>query len=188
VLDPAQIAPETLRPLYRAEYDRLVALGTFEGQRIELLRGALVAMSPQNEPHSGSIQALTAILTAGLRTRAQIRVQLPLAVSEDSEPEPDLAVVKPGPTFDAHPSTALLVIEVAADSLRKDRAVKGALYAAAGVPEYWIVDLAGGAVEVYTEPGAEAYGRMTRHLRGEILRPAAFPDVEVPIAEILPPA
>jgi len=186
VIDPAAIAPERARPLRRCEYDRLVELGVFEGERIELLEGVLVAMTPQNAPHSGSIQRLNSILVPRLAGRAEVRVQLALAVSDDSEPEPDIAVVRPGRRFDEHPSTALLVIEVADASLRKDRGIKAALYARAGVPEYWIVDLPARVLEVHRDPQGDAYATVERHGRGETVPLLTFPDVAVDVAEIVP--
>src|ERR1700674_406937 len=118
---PVPARGDKIRPLRRGEYDCLVRAGSFEGERLELLYGRLVTMSPQGERHAFSITRLTEILVRGLAGRAQVRVQLPFAASDISEPEPDLAVVVPGDYLDGHPRRALLVIEVAQASLEEDR-------------------------------------------------------------------
>jgi Uma2 family endonuclease len=179
------VAPERLRPLRRAEFERMVEVGLFVDERIELLQGLLVEMSPQGPPQAAIIQRLTTLLTPALVGRAEVRVQLPLAVSEDSLPEPDIAVVAPGAYDRAHPTTALLVIEVAETSLKKDRLVKAALYAAADVPEYWIVDIPGGVIEVHTGPVEGRYTRRVTASPGEILRPVAFADLAIAAGDVV---
>src|SRR5450432_3867156 len=137
----ANAAPEIIRPLRRTEYDQLVTLGAFRGEKIELLEGVLVAMSPIGPPHSSSVQRLNALLVLALVGRAVVRPQLPFAALEFSEPEPDLAVVPLGDYDVEHPAEADLIIEVAESSLAIDRGKKLRLYAACAVPEYWIVNL-----------------------------------------------
>ena len=124
---------------------------------------------------------MLALVAKGL---AAVRVQLPLALSDDSEPEPDLAVVPPGSYRDGHPRRALLVIEVADSPLRKDRREKGALYAEAGVPEYWIVDTTGERVEVHSEIVDGVYGRVMPHGRGSVIAALALPELRVAVDEI----
>jgi Uma2 family endonuclease len=179
------VAPERLRPLRRAEFERMVEQGLFVDERIELLQGALVEMSPQHPPHAGTIQRLTTLLAPALADRAEVRIQLPLAVSDDSLPEPDVAVVAPGDYRQAHPTTALLVIEVAETSLNKDRLIKAALYAAAGVPEYWIVDLPGSSIDVYVAPVQGRYTRRTAACSGDALRPVALGDLDIRVADVV---
>ncbi|HEU5058376.1 MAG TPA: Uma2 family endonuclease [Kofleriaceae bacterium] len=153
MVDPRQLEPEVIRPLRRVEYDRLVELGVFdEDEKIELLLGALVAMSPQGADHGYVMERLTKLLIDALGDRGRLRPQAPFAASELSEPEPDLAVYPPAPYVRAHPDRALLIIEIANSSLRKDRGIKAEIYAEAEVPEYWIVDLVHVAVEVRTAP------------------------------------
>ena len=113
-----------------------------------------------------------------------MRVQLPLALSETSEPEPDLALVAPGSYRREQPRTAFLIIEVADSSLREDRDRKLPLYAAAGIPEVWLVDAGREIVTVHTRPEAGAYTQVTRHEPGDSLSPGAFPDVAVKLAAI----
>lgn len=178
---------ERVRPLLRVEYDRMVDLGLFTNEKVELLKGFVVRMSPQNVEHASTVQALNHIFVLALVAsgRAAVRVQLPMAVGDDSEPEPDVAVVPTGTYREHHPSQAFLVIEVADSSLRTDRSEKAEIYAAAGIEEYWIVDTAHGIVEVHTEIVDGAYSRVTPYRRGQELAPRAFPEVVVRVADIL---
>lgn len=185
MLDPLAISPSEIRPLRRAEYELMVEQGVFDDERIELLRGVLVTRSPQGPRDFETIKRLTKLLVFALAGRADLLVHSSLAVADDSEPEPDLALV-PARDYSAEvPSQAFLVIEVAQSSLRKDRGVKGPLYAAAGIPEYWIVDLAANVIEVHTEPRGEAYGVVTRRVRGETIALVAFPDVRVAVSDVI---
>ena len=180
------VATERVRPLRRVEYDRLVEEGFFgEDEKIELLEGVIVQMTPQGIGHAAAIERLTHLLVLALAPRARVRVQLPYAASDISEPEPDLAVVPPGQPEDSHPDRALLLIEVADSSLAKDRRVKTRIYAAAGVPEYWVVDVAGRTIEVRSDPGEDAYRRIRVARAGETIRLQAFPDVEIAVSDIL---
>lgn len=178
-------APEEIRPLRRAEYDKLVALGAFDGEKIELLHGALVAMSPTGTPHAASIQALTLLLVRALGDRAAIRPQLPFAADDYSEPEPDLAVLPLGDYLDDHPAEAWLVIEVSDSSLHHDRGVKRRLYAKSGVPEYWIVNLVDRVIEVHLEPVNGDYTVVTPHRKGETIRLSRFADVEIRVDDVI---
>jgi Uma2 family endonuclease len=181
----ADLAPERVRPLKRTEYETMVAAGLFEDERVELLEGVIVEMSPQSPSHAAAIQRLDRILQRLVGERASIRVQMPFVAGDLSLPEPDVAVVPPGDYERAHPAEALLVIEVADSSLRKDRLVKAEIYARAGVPEYWVVGLLDELVEVHTEPAGVAYGRVTRAQRGDWIRPVALPDVAIAVDDVL---
>lgn len=162
----------------------MIDAGLFRDEHVELIEGVIVEMSPQNSPHAAAIQRLTELLLPSLVGRAGVRIQLPLAASDDSLPEPDVAIVEPKYFGEAHPTRAFLIIEVADASLKFDRQDKAELYACAGVPEYWIVNLAEKLIECYREPGAGAYKRVTPHRIGESLSPTAFPDVIVRVAEV----
>jgi Uma2 family endonuclease len=181
VLDLAKIAPESARPLKRAEYDRLVELGFFEDERIELLYGVLVQMTPQKPPHASRVQALTKLLLPPLLDRAEVRIQLSFAASDESQPEPDVAVVPPGDYRTEHPSRAWLIIEVADSARRKDREVKSRLYAECGVPEYWVVDIQERCVEVFRDPREGTYASSVVHSAGAVVALLQFPDVSVPV-------
>ena len=117
MLDSKLLAPQTTRRLRREEYDRLVALGAFEDERIELLEGELVTISPNNPEHASPVQFLTELLVVALRGRATIRIQLPIIAVRESEPEPDVAIVPLGAYRNAHPDRAHCVIEVAHSSV-----------------------------------------------------------------------
>lgn len=184
MLQPDLILPEKPRPLKRSEYDRLVAMGAFDDERIELLYGTLVAMSPQDPGHTNPIGVLTMLLAPALVGRAVVRVQSPLIARDESEPEPDLAVVPLASYRTAHPERAHLVIEVALSSMKKDRLVKAPLYASSGFEEYWLFDVTAGAVEVYREPREGVYRVVTLHGPGEVLAMRAFPDVLVPVEAV----
>lgn len=163
----------------------MVEEGAFGDERLELLEGLIVEMSPQGPPHAATIQRLTSLLVPAVTGRAEVRVQLPLAVSEHSLPEPDVAVIAPGDYDRAHPTSAFLVVEVAESSLNKDRLVKADLYARAQIPEYWLVDLANRIVEVHGDPVGGRYSRVAPARPGDAVRLRAFPDVEVRIADVV---
>jgi Uma2 family endonuclease len=184
VVNLTRLGVDEVRPLKRAEYDRLVELGAFEDEKIELLRGMLVPMSPQDYEHGDIITRLNMLLAPALVGKALVRVQLPLAVSNDSEPEPDIAVVaEPGRR--SHPTKALLVIEVSGSTLRKDRGLKRELYAESGVPEYWIIDVAKKTIEVHTGPSKQGYRRVVTHRSGAVITPVKLRGLKIKVAQVL---
>lgn len=188
MLTPDQIAPQQFRLLSRREYDQLVEIGTFdEDDRFELLRGWLVTMSPQKSPHADVTRRLDAWLRELVGKRALCSCQFPFAATDDSEPEPDIAVVPRDDYAARHPSEAYLIVEVAHTTLKTDRDVKPGIYAEAAVPEYWVVNLVDDVVEVFTEPSPEGYRAHRCAARGETIRLVAFPDVELDVDAILPP-
>jgi len=137
-------------------YEPMVATGALEGLPIELLEGLLVEASPQGEEHAAKIVYLTRHLVTA---HASLRVQLPLETEWGGVPEPDLALVDASHPRHRHPRTALLAVEVAVSSHKKDRETKASMYAWAPVPTYWLVDVPAKSVEVRTEPGPDGYGR-----------------------------
>lgn len=181
----ASAAPEHFRPLRRVEYDRLVALGTFHGERIELMAGELRRMSPIGPPHTSTVDRLTELLVVALLGRARVRVQGSFAAGELSEPEPDFCVLPLGDYDDAHPDVAHLIIEVADSSLSYDRGQKARLYAECGVPEYWIVNLTSRVVEVHRDPRPTGYETASTFTKGARLQLLAFPDVELAVDAFL---
>ena len=174
-----------IRPLRRVEYDKMVELGMFEDERIELLRGVLVPMSPIGPPHSATIDRLTRMLVLALDGRGTVRVQNPFAALDDSEPEPDLSVVPFGDYDEGHPERAELLIEVAESSLSRDRGVKLRIYAENGVPEYWVVNLVDRTIEVHTEPAPGGYGRMQSYVAGQSIRLTRFEDIQILVADVI---
>jgi Uma2 family endonuclease len=187
VLDPRLIAPESIRPISRKDYEVLVQAGAFEGERVELLEGAIVEISPHGPEHDAPIDRLTRLLVTALGARAVVRVQGSFAASDLSEPEPDLAVLPPGDYDDAHPDEAWLIVEVARTSLTKDRGVKARVYAHSRVEEYWIVNVDDDVVERHRASDGTEYRDVTSHGRGEVLALDRFPDVQVAVAAVLRP-
>jgi Uma2 family endonuclease len=167
--------------IYRLDtdtYNRMVATGALEDEPVELLDGLLIEMSPQGSSHASVIVRLTRHLASA---RAWLAVQLPLEAKPRSEPEPDLALSEAEPSFDHHFRTALLAVEVAVTSHKKDRETKAPVYARAGVPTYWLVDVPARTVEVRTEPGPDGYGRCEIYGVGtKVPSPAeGVPDLDV---------
>jgi Uma2 family endonuclease len=156
--------------------------------RVELIDGEILTMAPQKSPHATAVQLAQEALRAAFGDGFNVRPQLPLALAEMSEPEPDLAVVPGAPRDyrDSHPTTALLVVEVAETSLAFDRGVKKALYARAGIPEYWVVDLAAGAVEVYRSPRGVDYRDHRTLSERDSIAPLASAGAGVAVADLLP--
>ena len=173
----------------RAQYERMIEAGILgEDDHVELINGEIVPKSPQGSPHATA----TGLVEDALRmsyasTETIIRTQMPLALGQASEPEPDLAVVRGSRRDypDAHPSIALLVVEAADSSAAYDRTTKQALYAAHEVPEYWIVDLGADHVEVYRSPSGKQYEEKTTLRRGDEVEPPAGKR-GVAVADLLP--
>ena len=184
MLGTTQISTRPVRPLKRSEYDRLVTMGAFDRERIELIRGMLVEMSPTNPKHAETVDRLDERLKAALKGRAKVRPQMPVCALDESEPEPDLAVVPTGDYSEEHPSRALWIIEVADSSLRFDREIKAPLYAASGFQEYWIVNLRDGVVEVHRHARGDVWTEVVHHPREAVLSPLAFPDLKIALNEL----
>jgi Uma2 family endonuclease len=188
--DPAVVAAlEHQHRLTVEAYHRMIEAAVFdEDERLELLEGVIVEMSPQAPRHALVISRLCDQVFVPLNPSFLVRCQLPLTLGNESEPEPDVAIVLRADAAqrDRHPGTAALVFEVAGDSLRKDRLAKGALYAAAGIPEYVIVNLAENYLEVHRDPDSQ--GRRYRTIA--TLSGGRFESVSVPgfafaVAELL---
>jgi Uma2 family endonuclease len=175
---------ERQRPLRREEFERLIDAGAFQNERVELIHGIIVQMSPQKEPPAVVVQILNRVLMPPLAGRADVRVQLPFAAGEHELPEPDLAVVSLARFGAPRPDRAFLIIEVADSSLEHDRTVKAEVYASAGVSEYWVVNIPDRTIEVHTEPSRGAYTRLTPYRAGQRLSPAAFADVVVDVGDL----
>jgi Uma2 family endonuclease len=156
--------------------------------RVELIQGEILTMSPQKSAHATGVQLAGDALRAAFGEGFVVRTQLPLAVGGESEPEPDVAVVAGSPRDfrDAHPTTAELIVEVAEASLELDRGVKKSLYAAAGIREYWILDLVERRLEVHREPTGRAYGKSRALQPNDSISPLARPAARLRVAELLP--
>jgi Uma2 family endonuclease len=179
-----------IQGLTREMYDALVDQGAFAGQRVQLIEGEIVTMAPQGWPHSHGItklaRRLDSLLEAAHPGLYAVRQEKPLAATPFSEPEPDVDVVDAAALeVAAHPTTAHLVVEVADSSRRLDLAHKPRVYAAALVPQYWVVDLVDRSVVVHTDPVPGAlppYGGVRRLPWTE---PLTVLDVTVVLAEVL---
>jgi len=180
----------------RKEYDELIKSGFFdEDEPIELLGGQLIVAEPKGSPHSTAVALTVEALRMAFGPGWLVRVQDPVALDAESEPEPDVAVV-PGLPRDylaEHPARPALLVEVAESSLAFDRGHKGSLYARAGVADYWIVNLVDEVLEVYREPGPDRSAEFGwRFLdvqalrRGTTIAPLARLDVTVAVADLLP--
>ncbi len=180
----------------RVEYDRMVAAGVFSpGERLELIDGEVVAMTPQGSAHATAVRLVEDALRAAFGAGYDVRVQMPLALDPASEPEPDVAVVqgRPRDYRDAHPTSAVLAVEVGDTTLVYDREQKASLYARGGVAEYWILNLVDRTLEVYREPAAlpdARYGwgyRVTpAYGPDDHIAPLAAPRARLRIADLLP--
>ena len=173
----------------RDAYDRAVEAGAFgPDDRIELIEGRLLAMTPQGSRHAAIVNQAGDVLRDAFGASYCFRTQSPLAIGEDSEPEPDLAVVRGRALdyLDAHPTTALLVVEVSDESLRRDRTVKQRLYAGHGIPEYWVLALPDDCLEVYREPAPTGYRSAATLRAGDRIAPLTCPGVAIAVADLLP--
>ena len=183
--------PKALR-WTRDEYCRLAETGVLRDRRVQLIDGEIIEMAPQRNEHAVAIELAHDVLRSAFPTGYRIRIQSPLALSASSEPEPDLAVVQGSPRQSAsHPTNAALVLEIADTTLRLDRTRKARLYAEAGVPDYWILNLPDRCLEVRRSPVRDDAGEWTyADVRpipiGRSIAPLAAPHVQIAVADLLP--
>jgi len=185
-----------LKRCSRADYDKMMEAGIFApGERVELIDGEIVEMSPQHSAHSTAASLSAEALCTAFGAGFDVRTRMPLALDRYSEPEPDVAVVPGSPRDyrDAHPTTALLVVEVADSTEAYDRDQKGSLYARAGVADYWLLNLRERRLEAYREPVPMPQARYGWGYRsGQRLSPAdavsplAAPQARIAVADLLP--
>jgi Uma2 family endonuclease len=179
------------RRFTRDEYHRMAEAGVLrEDDRVELLDGEVVVMSPIGGPHTACVKRLNRLLQRRVGDLAIVSVQDPVELDERSEPQPDVALLRPRDDFyefvtAPRPEDVLLAIEVGDTSVKFDREVKAPLYARAGVAELWLVDLPASEVQVCRRPGEKGYCEVTVLRRGDTLSPAALPDVSIHVDEIL---
>ena len=177
----------TRRRFTLTEYYRMAEVGILdEDDRVELIKGEIVEMSPIGSRHFAFVINLNQLLAVRLAGHAVVSVQSPVILTDDTEPQPDLAVLRRRAYKErkAYTDDVLLLIEVADTSLAYDRTTKLRLYAEAGIPEYWIVDCSNETVEVYRNPGSDGYRDFTRAAGATTLSLQAFPDVELRLTEI----
>ena len=173
-----------------AEYDRMVEAGILaEDDRVELIEGEIIQMSPIGPRHAAHVKRLNTLLIQQVGDAAIVSVQDPIHLAEHSEPEPDIALLRPRADFYAQghpaPTDVLLVVEVAETSLEYDRDVKVPLYAQALIPEVWLVDLANATIHVYSQPANGAYQAISQATFGDTLVSQALPGLALDIDSIL---
>jgi Uma2 family endonuclease len=166
------------------EYYRMLDAGIFtEDDRVELIEGKIITMSPIGSRHAGSVNKLAARLTSQLGSAAVVAVQNPIHLSDQSEPQPDIAVLRPRDDFysASHPEAAdiFLLIEVGDTSTLFDRNVKIPLYLNAGIAEAWLVDLSNNVVQIHTS------SQVTSFAPGQTVQSTVLPDLRIPAADIL---
>ena len=196
-----KMAAERMPPLSvwripRVRYERMVKTGAFdEDDPIELLDGLLVVREPEGSRHAAVVGHIRGVLESAFGRGFHVREDKPFALDDTSEPEPDLVVLRGRHLsyLAAHPTTPLLVVEVAMTSLAKDRLLKGDLYARAGIADYWVVNLVDEVLEVYREPVRAPsrrhgwkYGSVKLLKRGAKIAPLAAPRARIRVAALLP--
>lgn len=186
MLDTDVALRATPHRLTRAQYHRLIELGFFQGEHVELIHGILVDRSPIGLSHRIVVDRLMRLLVPALAGRADVAIQQPYRAAGESEPEPDVSVCPLGATSEKHPSRAHLIIEVSDSSLEYDRLTKSRLYAASSVEEYWVVNLVQRVIEIHRDPRDGRYIVHTVAKPGESVAPQAFPDLVIPVDQLLP--
>ncbi len=180
-------APYTLFRFTADEYERLAEGGAFIGQRVELIEGVIVRMNAMGTPHKWAMVELTEVLTAQVRKPFAVSVQCPLRVSMHSEPEPDFAVFRRPDDRDEDFTAvhATLVIEVSDSTRGIDLGPKAQLYAAAGIAEYWVLDLQKEQLVVHREPKRDRYTAVSRHGKTKTVTSLREPRVTVKVGDVL---
>lgn len=156
-----------------SDYHKLAEIGLLSEKRVELISGEIIDMSPVGKLHAATVKAIAKLLWDKIGDQAVVSVQDPIIINELSEPEPDLAILKPKENFYADQlpkaSDVLLIIEVADTTLAKDRQVKIPLYSEAQIPEYWIINLTDKVLERYTEPKEGDFALRRLYRKGDTL-------------------
>jgi Uma2 family endonuclease len=170
-------------------YLQLGELGLLhEDDRVELIDGQVVEMSPIGNDHASCVRRLNGLFARALLDRAVIDVQNPIVLGERDSPKPDVTLLRPrGDGYPRHPRAAdiLLLVEVADTSLAYDREVKVPLYARAGVPEVWVIDLASDRIHLWREPAGDHYASARTVSRNDTITPVSFADVAFSVDEIV---
>ena len=202
---PAAIAPDVPAPAANpaaelarekrkftvAEYYRMAEVGILgRDERIELIEGEIIVMAPMGERHANGVRRIDRVLHRVLGDAAIISVQCPLHLDDHSEPEPDIALLRfreDGYITHPGPADTLVVMEVSDSSLAFDLGDKARRYAAAGIPEMWVMNLPGDCIDRLDQPGPAGYARHTVFRRGYKISPAALPDLAFAVVDLLPP-
>ena len=182
--------PELPRHLWTVEeYHRMGAVGLLDADaRVELIEGEIVEMAPIGDAHAATSNRLNRLLVLAVGERGIVAVGNPVRLSQRSEPQPDFSVLRPRADYQTkgpRPEDVMLAVEVSDTTLRRDRRVKLALYARAGIPEFWIVNLEVREVEIYRSPGGDSYASVERKGPGDVVTMEALPGVTIAISRIL---
>jgi Uma2 family endonuclease len=182
--------PELPRHLWTVdEYHRMGEVGLLNADaRVELIEGEIVEMAPIGDAHAAISNQLNRLLVLAIGERGIVAVGNPVRLSLHSEPQPDFSVLRPRPgyaTRGPRPEDIMLAVEVSDTTLRRDRQVKLALYAGAGIPEFWIVNVEVREVEIYRTPSGDRYASVERKGPGSAATIEALPGVTIPISQIL---
>ncbi|MFN7416297.1 MAG: Uma2 family endonuclease [Dolichospermum sp.] len=184
-------SPLQLRLWTVDEYHRMAEAGIFEpSERVELLEGKIIWMIAKGTAHSSAVGRTNKLLQNRLGNQAWIAIQDPVKLNEQSEPEPDIAVVKIDPLdyADHHPTPAevYLIIEVADSSLKLDTEIKAKAYSQAGIKDYWVLDVVKRELIVFRNPTAEGYQNREIITEHQNISPLDFPDLEIVVSQMLP--
>ena len=172
------------------QYHKMAESGILtEDDRVELIRGKIVEMSPIGRRHAACVRRLDTLFSEKLSRRAIVDTQNPVELSDYSEPQPDVALLQPRPDFyeagHPQPEDIFLLVEVADTTVETDRNVKIPLYAEDGISEVWLVDINEQCVEIYLEPASTGYQNVQKFQRGQTLSIQAFPDIDITVDEVL---
>ena len=183
--------PREKRKFTVAEYYRMAEVGILHHtERVELLDGEIIVMAPMGDRHANGVRRIGQALQRMARLAVTISIQCPLRLDDHSEPEPDIALLRfreDGYITHPGPADVLVVMEVSDSTLAFDREVKSKRYAAAGIPEMWVMNLPGDCLDRLDQPGPAGYARHTIFRRGDKISPAALPDLAFAVADLLPP-
>jgi len=182
--------PELPRHLWTVEeYHRMGEVGLLDADaRVELIEGEIVEMAPVGDAHAAISNRLNRLLVLAVGERGIVAVGNPVRLSPHSEPQPDFSVLRPRADYQTRgprPEDLMLAVEVSDTTLRRDRRVKLALYAIAGIPEFWIVNLEVREVEIYRSPAGDTYASVERKRAGDVATIEALPGVTIAISQIL---
>lgn len=175
-----------------SEYYKMAEAGIIQpDERVELIEGSIFRMSPKGTGHSAATTLAARFFIENLGNRAVVRIQEPVLLDEHSEPEPDIVLAIPGEKNYAHhhptPGEILLVMEISDTTLHYDRTVKARLYAQAGIPQYCLLNLNRREIEDYRDPGEEGYRSKQTYTADQSFSLEAFPDLNIPVSNLLPP-
>lgn len=186
------IPTQVLRHLFTVhDYHRMVDAGILrEDDRVELIRGEILAMSPIGPPHNGSVIRATNVLMPIVKDHALVSAQGAVRLDQYSEPQPDIVLLRPRDDFytkqHPQPGDTLLIVEIADSSLDFDRQIKAGLYAETGVVEYWVSDIPHRCVWAYTDARANTYQTVLQYVTGDIILPTLLPECRIPVDVLLP--